>query len=225
MTGAGSILPEHAGAIPDAVGEAVTSELGCVRADAIRLLEKLSRQDLLTGVATRRVLFDRLGAAVERAREQQTLGALLLLDLDRFKSVNDTFGHDIGDQALYFLARRLQENVPSMATVARIGGEEFAVLLDGLRDRDAAGRIAGHILEAFRQPLEIDGHTMTITTSIGVCVFPLDSVDPAQVLGFADMANHYAKGAGRNRMSFFARELDHRYRNEGSSEALDAMVA
>lgn len=171
-------------------------------------IEKLAFYDSLTGLPNRRMFMDRMGRAVERCTDRKHCGALLFIDLDNFKTLNDTRGHDVGDQYLTQVARRLERCVRGTDTVARIGGDEFVIILEGAgRDKANAARIAittaNKVLSAMADGFEIDQFHHRSSASIGVVVFTGDDGGPEDILKHADIAMYQAKGAGRNGMALY----------------------
>ncbi|NTV09701.1 MAG: diguanylate cyclase [Zoogloea sp.] len=154
--------------------------------------------DLLTDLPNRGLFFDRLGQALALARRNGQAGALLFLDLDRFKEVNDRFGHAAGDKLLVAVAERLRGQVRESDTVARLAGDEFTVILPQLRDHNDARHVAEKILAALSRPLDIAGHAVSIGGSIGIALFPDHAESVEQILNAADHAMYQAKQAGRN---------------------------
>ena len=157
--------------------------------------------DALTGLPNRTLFHDRLTQALARARRQGGgLGhlAVLFLDLDQFKVVNDTLGHAAGDRLLIEIASRLRRTVRESDTVARLGGDEFTFLLPGIQSGEDAARAAQKILDAVSRPLEIDGHRLYVTTSIGISLYPADGEETEALLSGADIAMYRAKDLGRN---------------------------
>ncbi|GAB4345693.1 MAG: hypothetical protein Fur0042_10530 [Cyanophyceae cyanobacterium] len=155
--------------------------------------------DLLTGLPNRQLLQERLTHALTWADDNQLYGAIMFLDLDGFKAVNDTYGHHAGDLLLKEVAQRLNADLRSSDTVARLGGDEFAILLPAIPRPEVADRVARKVVEAVSRPYQIEGQTMAVTTSIGIAFFPADGTDPKQLLERADMAMFQAKRQGRNR--------------------------
>ena len=160
--------------------------------------DHLAHHDPLTGLPNRLLFFDRLEHSILQCQRQHCGLALLFLDLDQFKQINDSFGHAVGDQVLKEVARRLRDTVRRSDTVARIGGDEFAVIMEGLREPADVVTGIQHLFEAFGKPLEIPNHQFTITLSIGVSLFPQDGKDAQTLLRNADTAMFKAKAAGRN---------------------------
>jgi diguanylate cyclase (GGDEF)-like protein/PAS domain S-box-containing protein len=172
------------------------------RKQAESRLRHMARHDPLTDLANRGLLMDRLEAALAQARRSHAGLALLYLDLDDFKQVNDRHGHAAGDALLREAARRLTGCVRESDTVARIGGDEFVVLLGGVQTPDDAQRVAEKIRDALNQPIEVEGRLLSASPSIGIARHPEDGGDAAQLLRFADEAMYRAKSAGGNRLEF-----------------------
>jgi diguanylate cyclase (GGDEF)-like protein len=167
-------------------------------------LRYLANYDTLTNLPNRTLLSERLSRAIVRARRQGTRMALLFLDLDRFKDVNDSLGHATGDRILRLAAQRLQEAVGAQHTVARIGGDEFTALLEDLRDPAEADACAQRVIEAFDAPLLLDDRQeIVLTPSIGISVYPDHAQVPTDMLKHADTAMYQAKAAGRGRLVRF----------------------
>jgi len=167
-------------------------------------LEYMANFDALTALPNRTLFFDRLGQVLFRAKRYQEWFALLFLDLDRFKQVNDTFGHDMGDRLLEEVADRLIACLRESDTVARMGGDEFAVILSRIADMQDAESVACKIIKTLAAPFCLQGHECTIGASIGISIFPCDSLDPESLLKMADTAMYQAKENGRNTFSFYS---------------------
>jgi len=176
------------------------------RAMAARMTH-LAHHDFLTGLPNRALLTERLSQAIGLARRRQKQVALLFLDLDYFKHINDSLGHAIGDQLLQSVADRLIASVRVTDTVCRQGGDEFVILLSEIENIQDAARIADKLLQTFSQPQQISGHELHVTLSIGISVYPDDGDCPDVVLQNADTAMYYAKAAGRNSCQFFRPEM------------------
>jgi len=153
----------------------------------------LAYHDDLTGLPNRSLLFDRLGLAITHSHRQASHLALLFLDLDDFKTVNDSFGHDSGDRLLVELATRVCGSVRAGDTVARFGGDEFVVLLDSVSGAEDAARVAAKVLDAVRAPFRLAGHEVSIAASVGVSVYPLDGTSPDELVKSADTAMYREK--------------------------------
>jgi diguanylate cyclase (GGDEF)-like protein/PAS domain S-box-containing protein len=170
-------------------------------------LDFLAHYDTLTGLPNRCLLLDRLKISVERAKREGSKVGLLYLDLDHFKEINDTFGHAAGDSLLEAAARRMQACVRAADTVARIGGDEFVVLLPDIKKFGAAAQVAGKLQNALAPPYEIEGQSMLAVASIGISIFPDDHHEVEILLKQADAAMYEVKQSGRGRFKFF-HELD-----------------
>ena len=160
--------------------------------------------DPLTGLPNRRLLHDRLGELMKKAQRDHESVVVLYIDLDRFKEVNDTLGHEAGDKLLVEAAQRIVGCVRESDTVARQGGDEFTVLLPGLCDKPPIERIAGDIIQALDRPFKLGMEQAYVSASIGITVFPQDAITPTDILKHADQAMYHAKDAGRNRFSYFS---------------------
>jgi len=163
----------------------------------------LAHHDALTGLPNRRLLEDRLEQALVRAKRQHLLAAVLFIDLDRFKLVNDTLGHRIGDLLLQAVANRLRELLREGDTVSRVGGDEFVLVLPDLHTPDAASDIAQKLLDSLAQPYLIDGHELLATPSIGISIFPKDGLEVGTLISRADAAMYHAKQVGRRNFQIF----------------------
>jgi len=171
-------------------------------------IRQLAFYDSLTRLPNRSLFQERLNQAIGRSRADGGMVALLFLDLDRFKDINDTLGHACGDQLLRAVADRFREGLRPSELLARLGGDEFVFLVSGLRDKRGAGEIARAILESLNFPFEIDDKELFISTSIGIAIFPDDGDDGDTLLTHADMALYAAKEQGRNAFSYFSEELN-----------------
>lgn len=160
-------------------------------------LQHMAQFDALTGLPNRYLLHDRMVGALARAERSVGHLSVLFLDLDRFKQVNDTLGHKVGDGLLQEVARRMRDCVRESDTVARIGGDEFVVLLESIQDPSHALRVADKIRAALQQPIYIGQHTLQITPSIGVAHYPEHGASTDQLMAQADEAMYVAKRAGR----------------------------
>jgi len=163
------------------------------------LLAHAATHDALTGLPNRNLLKDRTEQAIVRAQRRHERFALLFLDLDRFKTINDNMGHTAGDNLLINVAQRLSECVRDEDTIARLGGDEFVVLLDGATKKKQINKVANKILRAFQKPFLLNTGPATVTASIGVSLYPEDGKDPDTLLDHADTAMYRAKELGRNR--------------------------
>jgi diguanylate cyclase (GGDEF)-like protein/PAS domain S-box-containing protein len=172
----------------------------------------LARTDPLTGLANRATFTDRLRQAFLECRRGSRPFAILYLDLDRFKDVNDTLGHPVGDQLLRAVAERIVKGVRETDLVARLGGDEFAVLQSDLNDTSDSGTCAAQIRAALARPWMIDGNELHVTASIGISIYAPETKGPDDLLAQADMALYRAKEAGRDQYRFHSEELDQQVR-------------
>jgi diguanylate cyclase (GGDEF)-like protein len=163
-----------------------------------KMLEELALNDPLTGLANRRLLADRLAMALVHARRNKSAMAVVYLDLDGFKQINDTLGHGVGDTLLKMVAERLEAAVRAEDTVARLGGDEFILALWHVSGIDYATTVASRAIEAVSQPYDIEGLTVSITVSAGVSLYPDHGDDAETLLKSADLALYVAKTAGKN---------------------------
>jgi diguanylate cyclase (GGDEF)-like protein/PAS domain S-box-containing protein len=177
------------------------------RRQAEARVHHMAYHDSLTGLPNRALLSDRLDRALLAAQRTGRSLAVIFLDLDRFKTINDTLGHVAGDELLKEVAARLCGAVRASDTVARLGGDEFVVLLPGLRARDEAAQVADKIIDALARPFPLEGHVLHVTPSIGICVFPDDGTDVETLMRHADAAMYHAKAAGRNNYQFFTQNM------------------
>ncbi len=173
-------------------------------------IEYQAYHDALTGLPNRRLFRDRLTVALAHARRLKHPLAVMFLDLDRFKVVNDTLGHSVGDEFLKAVATRLQAALREEDSVARMGGDEFTVLLADLKTSNDAAKIAQKVLETVAQPLAIEGTELFLTTSIGIALFPSDGDTAEALLANADHAMYRAKDAGRNSYQMFTPAMNSR---------------
>jgi len=171
-------------------------------------LNYMAFHDALTGLPNRSLFYDRIHHGLARAKRSNYKLALMLLDLDRFKYINDSLGHDAGDLLLKAFAQRLMESVRDMDTVARLGGDEFVVVLEGIHDADDVNFVANKILTTLARPLNIHGHEISSTVSIGVSIYPEDGTDTDTLLKHADIAMYKAKEAGKNNYQFYAEGMN-----------------
>ncbi|MBL4822705.1 MAG: EAL domain-containing protein [Colwellia sp.] len=173
--------------------------------------EKILHQahfDSLTFLPNRFLSLDRLNIACAKAKRNSELVALLFLDLDDFKKVNDTLGHDVGDQLLIDAANRLRNVVRSVDTVGRLGGDEFIIILGGLKNTDEIQPIVENLLNQFRNMFIINSRELLLTTSVGIAIYPNDASDASELLRNADSAMYDAKECGRNTYSYYTRQMN-----------------
>jgi diguanylate cyclase (GGDEF)-like protein len=181
--------------------------MGRLAIEQSRLYDGLQFQahhDSLTGLANRAAFEDRLDRSLHEAAVLGQRIAVLFVDLDRFKNVNDTFSHRVGDLFLCEIAGRMKKTLRPSDTVARIGGDEFTIVANDVKDANEAGEIAARILDAIRQPLFIDGHEIAASASVGIALFPEDGADAEKLQRAADAAMYCAKDLGRDRAQAFS---------------------
>ncbi|HWR75971.1 MAG TPA: EAL domain-containing protein [Thiobacillus sp.] len=170
-------------------------------------LHRLAYFDSLTGLPNRILFNDRLHQALTDARRRSRLVALMLLDIDRFKIVNDTLGHEAGDCLLREIATRLQHSIRGGDTVSRLGGDEFALVFADVADIQHVAQLAQKVLSQFTAPVAIDGREVFTGASIGIALYPADTEDADSLLKFADSAMYHAKESGRNNYQFYSHEM------------------
>ncbi len=182
--------------------EGITRDITKTKRTAQRLYY-LANYDALTELPNRTLFRDRLKHAMALARRNQKIVALFFLDIDHFKDINDSLGHIAGDQLLQGVAKRIQSCAREGDTVARMGGDEFTVILEGLREASDAEHVAVKIIEAMAAPFAIESHDIYVSPSIGIALFPNDGVNIDKLVRNADTAMYQAKGSGRNNFKFF----------------------
>jgi diguanylate cyclase (GGDEF)-like protein/PAS domain S-box-containing protein len=170
-------------------------------------LHEMVNHDSLTNLPNRRLLNELTGHALRRAEREKTSVAILFIDLDRFKAINDTLGHPVGDKLLVEVSNRLNELMRDSDTVARLGGDEFVVMMDSLRDVEDASRVAKKIVSSLQQEFLIDGKDIFIGASVGISVFPGDGDDVEDLLKAADIAMYRVKSEGKNNYRFYSPDL------------------
>lgn len=175
-------------------------------------LRQLANYDSLTGLPNRALLLDRIKHAIEHARRYKFSMALFFIDLDRFKQVNDSLGHDVGDKLLIDVARRLTQVLREGDTVARLGGDEFVILLESYRTLEDVSHVAQKVIDEIDQPISLGKHVVSVSPSIGIALYPEDAVHHNDLLKNADVAMYHAKDAGRNNFQFFTPEMNERAR-------------
>jgi diguanylate cyclase (GGDEF)-like protein len=212
-------------AIPTRITEvaSLATDLELMRQELVRrgqVLESLAYYDGLTGLANRMLFNQRLTGALDLARRHSRKLAILYLDLDRFKRVNDTLGHGAGDELLRGVAKRLQDCLrasdlltfggakSSGDLVARLGGDEFTMLLPEISQAEDAGKVAHRLLEALREPLMIGEHRVYATTSVGIALYPFDGDEPETLLKNADTAMYHAKQQGKDRFQYYTASMN-----------------
>lgn len=175
------------------------------RKQLLERLDRLAHYDKVTSIPNRTLFFDRLNQVIAVSRRERQRFALLFIDLDGFKQVNDNYGHEAGDLVLKETALRLLASVRESDTVARMGGDEFVVMLCNIADHDDAGLVADKILNCVSCPIELSGgKSCVVGSSIGISIYPDDSLESEQLINFADTAMYTVKRAGKNGYRFYA---------------------
>ncbi|WP_234033064.1 putative bifunctional diguanylate cyclase/phosphodiesterase [Erythrobacter rubeus] len=188
--------------------------------------EKLSRYDSLTGLANRHRITHKLGATLTAFQTAKRCCATMLLDLDRFKQVNDTLGHPAGDELLKQVAARLKRIVGDQGEIGRLGGDEFQIILPDIEDRQVLGDLSDRIIQMLSQPYSINGMRAVIGCSVGVAVAPFDGIESEELVKAADLALYAAKGGGRGQFRFYSDDLRDRasHRHQIEEDLRDALV-
>lgn len=204
-------IEDSAAPIKDRHGEIIGAvmvfhDVSEMRSMAIRMAH-LAQHDALTGLPNRLMLYDRAEQAITLAEREQELVAVMYLDLDRFKTVNDSLGHEVGDRLLVDFARRLSSAMRHADTLSRQGGDEFVILQTGLKDAAQAGQLARKLLHLCSEPFVVQGRELNVSVTIGIALFPADGRNFDELAKHADAALYAAKNAGRNRFHYFTREL------------------
>ena len=195
------------------------------RIQAEERLQYLATRDALTGLPNRLLLHERLTQAIAQARRHGRRVGVLFIDLDRFKNVNDTLGHRIGDELLKCATKALSAALRESDLLARLGGDEFMVIVEDFDDPQILGRIAQKLLDAIAQPFTIEDHDIYVTSSIGISVYPDDSDDPDELLKHADVAMYRSKELGRNTYQFLDANLaEHRVKQHALETSLRAAL-
>ncbi|NMG56176.1 putative bifunctional diguanylate cyclase/phosphodiesterase [Aromatoleum aromaticum] len=195
----------EAGSIENCI--AIYAEITDQRAAASRI-RFLAHYDPLTLLPNRALLQDRMHQGLAHAAREGTRAAVLFLDLDRFKTINDSLGHLVGDHLLQEVAKRLKASVREDDTVARRGGDEFIVMLPHVDSAEQAAHVAGKIIEAMEQTIPVNGYVLNVSFSIGISVFPDDAMDPDTLIRNADIAMYRSKASGRNQFQFFTADMN-----------------
>lgn len=172
-----------------------------------RSLDHLAHHDPLTQLPNRLLFTDRLEQALRSAKRDNSGVALLFIDLDEFKEINDSFGHNLGDRLLKQVSLRLIKHTRDSDTIARLGGDEFTVITSGLTRPEDAAIIAQHLLEAFKEPIKLDQQRLHISLSIGISLYPDDADNAEALIRNADTAMYRAKSAGKNRYEFYTQDM------------------
>ena len=171
------------------------------------LLNFQAYHDALTGLPNRTLFEDRLQQSISRAKSRQEKLALLFIDLDNFKQINDTLGHDFGDAVLQIVAKRFLQCIRSEDTLARLGGDEFTVLIQNLERASATAAIAQKLNESLKTPITVNGHELHLSASIGISIYPKDATEKQDLFKYADTAMYKAKEMGRDNYQFYSEEM------------------
>lgn len=195
-----------------------------------RRLHPPARHDLLTGLPTRVELRDRLVGAIARAQRSGRSVAIISVNVDRMRDVNAQYGRDIGDEVLHAVADRLARSIRKMDSVARIDGDEFGLILEGLADRAQSTIVANRVLAAIREPIAVGGSLVRVTIGAGIAACPVDAADSDGLMRVADIALHASKAAGGNSCRFYSAELERmtprdKARREQTIERIDTLTA
>ena len=185
----------------------------------MRQFQRMAFHDPLTDLPNRLLFMDRAAIAFAHAKRERSGVAIVFLDLDRFKVVNDSFGHSVGDEVLRGVARRLREHVREVDTVARVGGDEFTLIMPGVTHIEDVVKIASKLLDIFHLPLHIGGREIHVTASIGISMYPDDASDAESLMKNADTAMYRGKQRGGDNFQIYTRELDTHAREELELEA------
>jgi diguanylate cyclase (GGDEF)-like protein/PAS domain S-box-containing protein len=189
----------------------MATKLAAVAIEHRLLTDQLAHQaqhDALTGLPNRLLFQDRLSQALAQAERKQEQVAVLYMDLDRFKHINDTLGHSSGDALLRLAANRLCDCMRKGDTLARLGGDEFVVVAAELTDAQDAMRVATDMIDALRIPFQVDGHELFVSVSLGISIYPIDGIDSETLMAHADVAMYRAKERGRDNFQWFAPEMN-----------------
>jgi len=199
-----SAVCDNTGKVQNYIG--VFSDISDIKRSAAEL-ERLAHYDTLTGLANRLLLGAQLQHALERAARHADTLVVMEIDLDGFKTVNDTLGHPAGDKLLQIVARRIRDALRVEDIVARLGGDEFAVVMESVPAVADAATVAAKLIALIAEPLDLDGHTACVTSSIGIAVFPSDGMDATSLLKAADTALYVGKREGRNTFRFYDQQM------------------
>ncbi len=175
--------------------------------DSAAKIEYLAHHDPLTDLPNRLLLHARLENSLERASEEQKRLAVLFIDIDNFKLVNDTYGHTIGDKLISLVAKKLEKNIRKNDTIARIGGDEFIIVIEDVRDHSNIEKIAYKLIQEFRNPLKLQEYKFDTTVSIGISIFPNNGLNSEDLIKQADTAMYSAKNAGKNQFQFYKQQM------------------
>ncbi|MEA3420002.1 MAG: EAL domain-containing protein [Campylobacterota bacterium] len=171
------------------------------------VFEHLAHHDTLTSLPNRILFRDRLEHAINIAKRHSKKLAVLFMDLDHFKEINDSLGHQLGDEVLQIIAERLRKELRGSDSIARLGGDEFTVLIEDLKDDSEIGKVAQKLIQAVKEPIIVKSHKLYLTVSIGISIYPDDGEDAETLLKNADAAMYSAKRSGRNAYHYFSKEM------------------
>jgi diguanylate cyclase (GGDEF)-like protein/PAS domain S-box-containing protein len=171
------------------------------------LLEYQAYHDTLTELPNRTLFQDRLRQAIISTKRSDEKFALLFIDLDQFKKINDSLGHHIGDEVLIKTAKRFKKLLREEDTLSRLGGDEFTIILKNIKDEKSAATVAQKLINSMKKPMEISGHTLHISASVGISIYPNDTTSQEDLVKFADTAMYKAKDEGRNNFQFYSAEM------------------
>lgn len=218
--------------LPNIVNNVIVGVHGIIRnisdrKNSERKVLYLANHDALTGLPNRNLLYDRMQHAIDHARRNRYLVGVLFMDLNRFKIINDSLGHDKGDLLLQTVAQRLKSIVRDEDTVARLGGDEFVIVLEHVQNIEDIGNFSNDLLRVVCQPVNLDGVTISISTSLGASVFPNDGIEPYQLLKNADLAMYTAKELGMGKFCLYKPEMnekavDRLSRENGLRQAIES---
>jgi diguanylate cyclase (GGDEF)-like protein len=175
---------------------------------ALAMIQRMATHDTLTALPNRALFNETLAHAIAKAERHSRRLAIFFLDMDRFKNINDTLGHGVGDRVLQEAARRLAGAVRASDLIARLGGDEFVLLVEDFADTTDLADIAGKVVKCFEETVIVEGHELGLSASLGICTYPEDGKDGQALLSNADIAMYRAKEQGRNRFCFYAAELN-----------------
>ena len=186
----------------------VRLERSSIETQTNQVLKQLAYRDELTGLANRALFQQLLEHEISQAKRQQTKFAVLFIDLDRFKDVNDIYGHDVGDFLLYEIAQRLQKNLRKSDVIARLGGDEFVVLMHNIKDSETVANVAEKLIRELHKPVVSGAHRISVGCSVGISLFPENSLEASHLLQHADVAMYRAKQQGGDNFYYFSEEMN-----------------
>lgn len=185
---------------------AIFSDITKIKDSAARI-EYLAHHDPLTDLPNRLLLHARLENSLERAAEEQKRLAVLFIDIDNFKLVNDSYGHSVGDKIISLVANRLKKNIRKNDTIARIGGDEFIIVIEDVKEESNIEKIAYKIIQEFKEPIKLEEYKFDTTVSIGISIFPNNGLNAEDLIKHADTAMYSAKNSGKNRFQFYKKHM------------------